>query len=331
MKMRQLGTVGPLVSAIGLGCMPMSGTYGSVADEDSIATIHRALDLGINLLDTADVYGDGHNEELVGKAIKGRRDQVVLASKFGIVRGTEARFDGRREYVRAAIERSLKRLNVDTIDIYQQHRVDPKTPIEETIGAMKELVDEGKIRFIGMSEALAADLRRAAAVHPITSLQSEYSLLERTVEGDVLDTCQELGIGFLPFSPLQRGLLSGSLTTSTELEPDDFRAGDRFPRVGPEHLETNASLVQVVAEVAAEHQASRSQVALAWLLSRKPWIVPIPGTKRIAYIEDNAGAPELTLSETSLERLDALFAQAKGDRYGGDNATPNWTSPPLGG
>jgi aryl-alcohol dehydrogenase-like predicted oxidoreductase len=331
MKMRQLGTVGPLVSAIGLGCMPMSGTYGSVADEDSIATIHRALDLGINLLDTADVYGDGHNEELVGKAIKGRRDQVVLASKFGIVRGTEARFDGRPEYVRAAIERSLKRLNVDTIDIYQQHRVDPKTPIEETIGAMKELVDEGKIRFIGMSEALAPDLRRAAAVHPITSLQSEYSLLERTVEGDVLDTCEDLGIGFLPFSPLQRGLLSGSLTTSTELEPDDFRAGDRFPRVGPEHLEANASLAEVVAEVAAEHQASRSQVALAWLLSRKPWIVPIPGTKRIAYIEDNAGAPELTLSETSLERLDALFAQAKGGRYGGDNATPNWTSPPLGG
>jgi len=308
----------------------MSGTYGSVADDDSIATIHRALDLGINLLDTADVYGDGHNEELVGKAIKGRRDQVVLASKFGIVRGTPAGFDGRPEYVRAAIERSLKRLNVDTIDIYQQHRVDPKTPIEETIGAMKELVDEGKIRFIGMSEALAPDLRRAAAVHPITSLQSEYSLLERTVEGDVLDTCEELGIGFLPFSPLQRGLLSGSLTTSTELEPDDFRAGDRFPRVGPAHLEANASLAQVVAEVAAEHEASRSQVALAWLLSRKPWIVPIPGTKRIAYIEDNAGAPELTLSAADLERLDALFAQAQGDRYGGSNTTPNWVSPPLG-
>jgi aryl-alcohol dehydrogenase-like predicted oxidoreductase len=308
----------------------MSGTYGSVADDDGIATIHRALDLGINLLDTADVYGDGHNEELVGKAIKGRRDQVVLASKFGIVRGTPAGFDGRPEYVRAAIERSLKRLNVDTIDIYQQHRVDPKTPIEETIGAMKELVDEGKIRFIGMSEALAPDLRRAAAVHPITSLQSEYSLLERTVEGDVLDTCEELGIGFLPFSPLQRGLLSGSLTTSTELEPDDFRAGDRFPRVGPAHLEANASLAQVVAEVAAEHEASRSQVALAWLLSRKPWIVPIPGTKRIAYIEDNAGAPELTLSAADLERLDALFAQAQGDRYGGSNTTPNWVSPPLG-
>jgi len=255
---------------------------------------------------------------------------VVLASKFGIVRGTPAGFDGRPEYVRAAIERSLKRLNVDTIDIYQQHRVDPKTPIEETIGAMKELVDEGKIRFIGMSEALAPDLRRAAAVHPITSLQSEYSLLERTVEGDVLDTCEELGIGFLPFSPLQRGLLSGSLTTSTELEPDDFRAGDRFPRVGPAHLEANASLAQVVAEVAAEHEASRSQVALAWLLSRKPWIVPIPGTKRIAYIEDNAGAPELTLSAADLERLDALFAQAQGDRYGGSNTTPNWVSPPLG-
>jgi aryl-alcohol dehydrogenase-like predicted oxidoreductase len=331
MKMRQLGKVGPLVSAIGLGCMPMSGTYGSAADEDGIATIHRALDLGINLLDTADVYGNGHNEELVGKAIRDRRDQVVLASKFGIERNSESGFNGRPEYVRAAIERSLKRLGVETIDIYQQHRVDPKTPIEETIGAMKQLIDEGKIRFIGMSEALTPDLRRAAAVHPITSLQSEYSLLERTVENDVLDTCEELGIGFLPFSPLLRGLLSGSLTTATELEPDDFRSGDRFPRVGPENRATNAALAQVVAEVAAEREASASQVALAWLLSRRPWIVPIPGTKRVSYIEDNAKAPDLTLTPADLERLDALFALAQGSRYGGGNTTPTWTSPPLGG
>jgi aryl-alcohol dehydrogenase-like predicted oxidoreductase len=328
MKMRQLGTVGPLVSAIGLGCMPMSGTYGRAADEDGIATIHRALDLGINLLDTSDVYGDGHNEELVGKAIRGRREQVVLASKFGIIRGSG--FNGRPEYVRSAVERSLKRLGVETIDIYQQHRVDPETPIEETIGAMKDLIDAGKIRFIGLSEALSPDLRRAAAVHPITSLQSEYSLLERTVEDDVLGTCEELGIGFLPFSPLLRGLLSGSLTTATELEPDDFRNGERFPRVGTENRAANAGLAQVVADVAAGHEASASQVALAWLLSRRPWIVPIPGTKRVAYVEDNAGAPDLTLTAADLERLDGLFAQARGTRYGAGSTTPNWTSPPLG-
>lgn len=327
MQMRQLGTVGPLVSAIGLGCMPMSGTYGAASDADAVATIHRALDLGINLLDTADVYGEGHNEELVGRAIKGRRDQVILATKFGIARG--AGFNGRPEYVRAAVERSLKRLGVETIDLYQQHRVDPDTPIEETIGAMKDLVTEGKIRFIGMSEALAPDLRRAASVHPISSLQSEYSLLERSVEVEILDTCMELGIGFLPFSPLQRGLLSGSLTADSELDADDFRAGERFPRVGPQHRASNVALAQVVADVAAEQHASASQVALAWLLSRNPWIVPIPGTKRIAYVEDNAKAPELTLTHDQLRRLDDLYGKVKGSRYGAGNVTPNWVSPPL--
>ena len=196
---------------------------------------------------------------------------------------------------------------------------------------MKQLIDEGKIRFIGVSEALAPDLRRAAAVHPITSLQSEYSLLERTVENEVLDTCEELGIGFLAFSPLLRGLLSGSLTVDSELEPDDFRSGERFPRVGPEHRARNAALAQVVAQVAAGHGASASQVALAWLLSRRPWIVPIPGTKRARYIEDNSGAADLTLTSGDLERLDGLFAQAQGDRYGAGNATPTWTSPPLSG
>jgi aryl-alcohol dehydrogenase-like predicted oxidoreductase len=327
MKMRQLGNVGPQVSAIGLGCMPMSGTYGTASDADSIRTIHRALDLGINLLDTADVYGDGHNEELVGKAIKDRRDEVVLATKFGILRGTPGGIDGRPEYVRAAIERSLKRLNVDTIDLYQQHRVDPSTPIEETIGALKELVEEGKIRFIGLSEALSPDLRRAAAVHPITSLQSEYSLLERSVETDVLDTCAELGIGFLPFSPLQRGLLSGSLPAAEELEPDDFRASERFPRVGPTHRDANLALAQVVAEIAEAHDVSRSQVALAWLLGRRPWIVPIPGTKRVEYIEDNAKAPDLKLTARDAERLDALYDRAEGNRYGEGQTTPNWVSP----
>lgn len=332
MQMRQLGAHGPLVSAIGLGCMPLSGTYGSVSDETGIATIHRALDVGINLLDTADVYGEGHNEGLVGRAIRDRRDQVVLATKFGILRPSadgSGGFDGRPEYVRAACERSLQRLGVDHIDLYQQHRVDPGTPIEETIGALKELIAEGKIRYIGMSEALAPDLRRAAAVHPISSLQSEYSLLERSVEGEVLDTCEELGIGFLPFSPLCRGLLAGSLTATTELEPDDYRSGERFPRVGPEHRATNARLAQVVAEVAAGRGASPSQVALAWLLTRKPWIVPIPGTKRAAYVEDNAGAPDVELTGDDLQRLDALAGDTQGDRYGTGAALPNWVSPPL--
>jgi aryl-alcohol dehydrogenase-like predicted oxidoreductase len=331
MKTRQLGSHGPEVSAIGLGCMPMSSTYGQADDEVSIKTIHRAIEVGTTLLDTADVYGAGHNEELVGKALKGRRDQVVLATKFGIQRddaGGARGFDGRPEYVRAACERSLQRLGVDHIDLYQQHRVDPDTPIEETIGALAELVTEGKIRFIGMSEALPPDLRRAAAVHPITSLQSEYSLLERSVEQEVLATCEELGIGFLPFSPLLRGLLAGSLTEQTQLEEGDARAGDRFPRVGPEHRANNAKLVAVVQEIASEHDATAGQVALAWLLMQKPWIVPIPGTKRAKYVEENAAAPELELTADDLERLDALSEQATGGRYGGGNEVPNWTSPP---
>jgi aryl-alcohol dehydrogenase-like predicted oxidoreductase len=317
--------------------MPLSGIYGSVSDEDGIRTIHRALDLGINLLDTSDVYGGGHNEELVGRAIKGRRDEVVLATKFGILRGAmtsgEGRpFDGRPEYVRAACEQSLKRLGVEHIDLYQQHRVDPEVPIEETIGALKGLIDEGKVRYIGLSEALAPDLRRAAAVHPITSLQSEYSLMERSVEGEILDTCEELGIGFLPFSPLMRGLLGGSLPPGDELEPGDARAGGRFPRVGPEHRDANAKLVEVVFEVAAEHAATPGQVALAWLLHRKPWIVPIPGTKRVAYVEDNAGAPDLVLTDGDLERLEQIASATAGDRYGDGTRLPNWVSPlPAGG
>jgi aryl-alcohol dehydrogenase-like predicted oxidoreductase len=331
MKLRQLGTHGPEVSAIGLGCMPMSSTYGHADDDVSIATIHRAIEVGITLLDTADVYGDGHNEELVGKALKGRRDQVILATKFGILRDTEKEsggFSGRPEYVRAAVERSLKRLDVDHIDLYQQHRVDPETPIEETIGALAELVNEGKIRFIGMSEALSPDLRRAAAVHPITSLQSEYSLLERGVEDDILATCEELGIGFLPFSPLLRGLLAGSLTADTQLEEGDFRSGSLFPRVGPEHRADNAKLVAVVNEIAAEHDAAPGQVALAWLLMQKPWIVPIPGTKRATYVEENAAAPDLELTADDLARLDVLSEQASGRRYGSGAQIPDWTSPP---
>jgi aryl-alcohol dehydrogenase-like predicted oxidoreductase len=326
---RQLGRVGPEVSAIGLGCMPMSGSYGDAVDDDGIATIHRAMELGVTLLDTADVYGAGHNEELVGRAIRGRRDEVVLATKFGNVMSTPRRIDGRPEYVREACEASLRRLGVDTIDLYQQHRVDPDTPIEETIGAMSELVAEGKVRWIGMSEALAPDLRRAAGVHPITSLQSEYSLLERGVETEILGTCEELGIGFLPFSPLSRGLLSGSLTPGFQFDEGDWRGAGRFPRVGPEHLDANAQLATAVAEIAEAHDATPAQVALAWLLGRRPWIVPIPGTKRPRYVEDNVGAPDLELSSADEERLDALAASVEGPRYESEDRTPTWVSPPL--
>jgi aryl-alcohol dehydrogenase-like predicted oxidoreductase len=256
----------------------------------------------------------------------------VLATKFGNVRDAQGRvagINGRPEYVREACEASLRRLNVETIDLYQQHRVDPATPIEETIGAMAELVGEGKVRFLGMSEALSPDLRRAAAVHPISSLQSEYSLLERGVEADVLDTCEELGIGFLPFAPLVRGLLAGSLTPDRELDDGDFRAGGRFPRVGPEHLSANAPLAGAVAQVAARHDATAAQVALAWLLARRPFVVPIPGTKRIPYVQDNAAAPDLTLDADDVAALDGLAEQVSGTRYGSTAATPTWVSPPL--
>ena len=310
----------------------MSGVYGSTTDAEGIAAIHRALDLGITLLDTADVYGDGHNERLVGRAIRDRRDEVVLATKFGNVhdaQGRPAGISGRPEYVREACEASLQRLGVETIDLYQQHRVDPDTPIEETVGAMAELVQEGKVRHLGLSEALAPDLHRAVAVHPIASLQSEYSLLERGVEAEVLGACEELGIGFLPFSPLLRGLLAGSLTADSRLDEGDSRAGDGFPRVGPEHRAANAALAAVVAEIAAEHGATPSQVALAWLLGRRPWIVPIPGTKRRAYVEDNARAPELTLTAEDEARLEELSSDVQGARYGGSGRTPDWVSPPL--
>ena len=333
MNTRRLGAKGPTVSAIGLGCMPMSGTYGRAADDDGIATIHRAIELGITLVDTADVYGDGHNEQLVGRALKGRRDQVVLATKFGNRRnpdGTPGQISGRPEYVRSACEASLERLGVEVIDLYQQHRVDPETPIEETIGAVADLIKEGKVRHIGLSEARPQDIRRAAAVHPIASLQSEYSLLERGVEDEVLDTCEELGIGFLPFAPLVRGLLAGSLTPGRELDDTDLRArADRFPRVGPEHLEANVALAAAVREVADAHGATPAQVALAWLLQRRPWIVPIPGTKRTTYVQDNAAAVDLTLTAEDLQRLEDLSAQVSGPRYGGAGRLPEWVSPPL--
>jgi aryl-alcohol dehydrogenase-like predicted oxidoreductase len=326
MKTRQLGATGPVVSAIGLGCMPMSGSYGTADEAGAVTTIHRALELGITLLDTADVYGDGHNERLVGKAIEGRRDEVVLATKFGNVPGG---IDGTPAYVRTACEASLRRLGVETIDLYQQHRVDPDTPIEETVGALAELVREGKIRHIGLSEAMPEDIDRAAAVHPIASVQSEYSLLERGVEAGVLDACERNGIGFLPFAPLVRGLLAGSLTADSVLDEGDFRRGHRFPRVGPEHRGANAALAATVQEIAAEHDASPAQVALAWLLQQKPWIVPIPGTKRAKYIEDNAGAPALELTGEDERRLAALAGHVQGDRYESAARTPSWVSPPA--
>jgi aryl-alcohol dehydrogenase-like predicted oxidoreductase len=334
-RTRQIGRAGPVVSAIGLGCLPMSGDYGRTDDEAGIATIQRAVGLGITLLDTADSYGFGHNEELVGRAIRGRRHEVVLATKFGNVMDTDRRvttgISGRPEFVRRACEASLRRLGVEVIDLYQQHRVDPATPIEDTVGALADLVQAGKVRYIGLSEALPPDLHRAAAVHPIASLQSEYSLLERTVEGEILAVCDDLGTGFLAFAPLVRGLLGGSLTPQTKLDSGDYRLV-RFPRVGPEHLAANSRLIRVVADVAAGHPgATPAQVALAWLLGRRPWIVPIPGTKRIRYLEENAAATGLQLAADETARLDELAAAVHGDRYGGPMRTPDWVSPPMSG
>jgi aryl-alcohol dehydrogenase-like predicted oxidoreductase len=323
---RQLGRVGPEVSALGLGCMPMSGSYGDAADDDGIATIHRAIELGVTLLDTADVYGSGHNEELVGRAIADRREKVVLATKFG---NTPNGINGTPAYVHEACDASLRRLGVDHIDLYQAHRVDPKVPIEETVGAMAELVTAGKVRWLGLSEALAPDLHRASAVHPISTVQSEYSLMERGVEDAVLPACEELGIGFLPFSPLGRGLLGGSLTPDTKLDEGDWRGQGRFPRVGPEHLAANAALADGVKALAAEKGVSPAQIALAWLLAQRPWIVPIPGTKRARYIEDNVGAADVTLTDADNERLGALAAGVEGPRYESEERTPTWVSPPL--
>ena len=319
MKQRQLGRFGPMVSAVGVGCLPMSGVYGALSDGEGIAAFHRAVDLGVSIFDTADIYGLGHNEELVGRALRGHRDQVIVATKFGGIMsattGWAGGFDGRPEYVKQACESSLRRLGIDTIDLYQQHRVDPQTPIEDTIGAVAELVDEGKVRFIGMCEAASSDLRRAVAVHPIATLQSEYSVLERGLEHDVLDTCEELGIGLLPYAPLGRGLLGGSLTASTKLGAGDIRRSAQMPRVSPKNLADNVRLAHVLADIAVAHAATSAQVALAWLLAQRPWIVPIPGTERIPYLEENVRAPDLELTELDRERLDALSALVHGPRY----------------
>lgn len=318
MKQRLLGTQGLSVSAIGLGCMGMSEFYGPLNEHESIATLHRALEKGITFLDTADMYGTGENELLLGKALSGKRDRVVLATKFGIVRSPDRDFrgvNGRPEYVRSACDASLRRLRTDRIDLYYQHRVDPQTPIEETVGALAELVREGKVRHIGLSEASAKTLRRAHRVHPVTALQSEYSLWSREVEEEILPTCRELGIGFVAYSPLGRGFLTGQIQS-----PDDFPEGDyrKFsPRFQGENFTKNLELVRGIMEMAKGKGCTPSQLALAWVLSRGTDIVPIPGTKKQSYLDDNIQALEVVLSREDLLRIDRLFPlhAASGERY----------------
>ncbi|HVG19233.1 MAG TPA: aldo/keto reductase [Blastocatellia bacterium] len=318
MRQRQLGREGLVVSALGLGCMGMSEFYGAADESESVATIHRALEIGVNFLDTSDMYGPYTNEMLVGKAIRDRRDQAVLATKFGIQRGEDesARtINGRPEYVRQACDASLGRLGVDHIDLYYQHRVDPNVPIEETVGAMAELVRAGKVKYLGLSEAGVQTIRRAAAVHPISALQTEYSLWSRDPEDEILPTVRELGIGFVAYSPLGRGFLTGRFKSFDDLAPDDYRR--HSPRFQGENFEKNLRLVERVTEMANERGITPGQLALAWVLARGDDIVPIPGTKRRPYLEENAAAADVKLSPDDLSRIDEIAPRgaASGTRY----------------
>jgi aryl-alcohol dehydrogenase-like predicted oxidoreductase len=320
METRKLGSLE--VSTLGLGCMGMSAFYGSSDEGEAIATIRRALELGINFLDTAQLYGPMTNEELVGRAIKGHRDEYVVATKFarrlepstkpGDL-STVGRLDGSAEHVRSSVEGSLQRLDTDHVDLYYQHRVDPNVPIEETVGAMGELVAQGKVRYVGLSEAAPETLRRAHAVHPITALQTEYSLWSREPEAEVLPTCRELGIGFVPYSPLGRGFLSGRFKSPEELDQGDFRRS--VPRFSSENLNANLRLAEEVAEIAAEKDITPAQLALAWVLSQGDDLVPIPGTKRRRYLEENARAVDVELSADDLARIEAELPKVAGERY----------------
>jgi aryl-alcohol dehydrogenase-like predicted oxidoreductase len=318
MKSRPLGNQGLIVSELGLGCMGMSEFYSGRNDDEAIATLHHALDLGVTFLDTADMYGPFTNEVLVGQAIQGRREQVVIATKFGNMRSPEGGFlgvSGKPDYVRECCEASLKRLGVDVIDLYYQHRVDPTVPIEDTIGAMAELVHQGKVRYLGLSEAAPATIRRAHTVHPISALQTEYSLWSRDPEDEILPTIRELGIGFVAYSPLGRGFLSGAFKSLEDLAPDDYRRNS--PRFQGDNFAKNLELVHQVQAIATEKGATASQLALAWLLAQGEDIVPIPGTKRRAYLEENAAAANITLTHDDLSRIDAVAPKgvAAGDRY----------------
>lgn len=318
MQYRQLGADGPNVSALGLGCMGMSEFYGQGDDAESIATLRRALDLGVNFLDTADMYGVGRNEVLVGRAINGRRDEVFLATKFGNMRGPNGEFlgvNGRPDYVRQSCEASLKRLGVDVIDLYYQHRVDPEVPIEDTVGAMADLVRAGKVRYLGLSEAGVQTIRRAHAAHPISALQTEYSLWSRDTEGEILATTRELGIGFVAYSPLGRGFLTGKFKTIDDLAADDYRRNS--PRFQGDNFQKNLELVKAVEALAKEKGCSAAQLALAWVLARGDDIVPIPGTKKRNRLEENFGAQAIKLTAQEIGRIERVFplGAASGTRY----------------